>query len=130
MTTVFVQDYLENLTFLEKRAGSSVGYRILEPFAVKPHDVVDLNSAAKKIAVFVGIRKLVLVAITEHSDEVAGHIELQPHGEDVYIEIARDLLDFPAAVLGTLAHEISHQFLHSMNISWGAGLRATITTRY
>ena len=122
MTTVFVEDYLEKLTFLEKRVGSVVGYKILEPFPVKPRDAVDLNSAAKKIAGFVGIRKLVLVAITEHSDEIAGHIELQPGGEDVHIEIARDILNFPAAVLETLAHEISHQFLHSMNISWGAGL--------
>jgi hypothetical protein len=121
MTTVFTQDYLEKLTFLEKRAGSSVGYKILEPFPITPHDAVDLNSAAKKIAGFVGIRKLVLVAITEHSDEIAGHIELQPGSENVYIEVARDILDFPAAVLETLAHEMSHEFLHSMNISWGAG---------
>ena len=50
--------------------------------------------------------------------------------EGVFIEVADDLLDFPACVLATLAHEISHRYLHVQGLSCGIGPEFYSRTRY
>ena len=126
MSEPFVGDYLNKLLLLEDKVGAKVGYQSFEPHLrlglhFDPSNPVTLNLVARDMAHFVGIQDLVTVAITAHPKECAGHIDLGDTNDGVFIEIASDLLDFPQCVLATLAHELSHLFLHSHRISCGSG---------
>ena len=126
MSEPFVHDYLSKLLLLEDKVGANVGYQSFEPplrsgLQFDPSNQLTLNLAARDMARFVGIQDIVTVAITGHTKECAGHIDLGDTNEGVFIEIASDLLDFPHCLLATLAHELSHLFLHSHGISCGSG---------
>lgn len=84
-------------------------------------DPLALNNAARKIADFVGIKDLVIIAPTIHREDRAGHIDLGNTRDAVFIEIADDLPNFPLTVLATLAHELSHRYLQVRGISCGSG---------
>jgi predicted RNA-binding Zn-ribbon protein involved in translation (DUF1610 family) len=118
-------DLIEKTRFLEQRLGMHVGYRLLEPFLVNPMDPLSLNAAASRIASFIGLsNKILVVVLTEQRQKVAGTIEHDEVGDASYIEISRDLLRFPDAVLATIAHEVTHAFMKANGISLGgAGLR-------
>ena len=59
-----------------------------------------------------------IVATCKQKKNVAGHVELKHGDNEVYIEISDDLLGFNESVLATLAHEITHKYLHINNIEF------------
>lgn len=118
----FITDYIEKLSLLERRAGASVNYRMLDPFPINSRDITDINKATKKIANFVGIRDVINVAVSKQVEGTGGNIEIMHGGANSFIEISPDVAKFEQATLATLAHEISHKYLHSYNISWGTQL--------
>jgi hypothetical protein len=101
-------------------------YRILEPFVLPGLGMagpVEIQRAAKRIADFVGLgSKTFLIAPTRLNQTTGGRIELGSPSSDVFIELSLDLFDFPDAILATLSHEISHEFLEVNHISWGHDL--------
>jgi hypothetical protein len=117
-----IPDYLEKLLLLESTMGARVGYQLFAPPSrFNPRDTLALNRTAKDLANFVGVNDLLTVAATAHSENCAGHIDLGSTKDGVFIEVAADLLDFPECVLATLAHEISHRYLHAHGLSCGTG---------
>lgn len=95
---------------------------MLEPFPVKPGDVLNLQAAAGRLARHVGLGDLTfIVAMTTQPPDIAGHIEIKYAQRDVFIEISEQLVEFPRAVLATLAHEVTHKYLHTNGI-WLADL--------
>jgi len=122
MSKVFAEDYIKKIVWLERRIGNKVGYSILEPFHVDTKDIVAIQSAAKKIAEFIGLHNLtLLVAVAKQKEKVGGHIELKNSDEGVFIEISENTRKFKDSVLATLAHEITHKYLHVNGISSGSG---------
>ncbi|MEZ4473345.1 MAG: hypothetical protein R3F60_21665 [bacterium] len=90
---------------------------MLAPFEVDPHDMIDLQRAARRLARHVGLGDLTfVVAVTPKPPDVAGHVELRYAQREVFIEISDRLLTFPRAVLACLAHEVTHKYLHSHGI--------------
>jgi len=122
MSQPFIHDYLQKLLLLEDKVGAKVGYQLFEPPShFNPYDSLALNRTARDIARFAGLQDLVTVATTAHPKDCAAHIDLADTHDGVFVEIATDILDFPNSVLGTLAHEISHRFLHFHGLSCGQG---------
>lgn len=115
-------DLIAKLRLLEESVGHKASYRLLDPFEINPRNPLELQSAVRRIADFVGLGShRFLVTSCAQRANVGGHIELQP-GREVFIEISETLLTVPEAVLATLAHEISHKYLHVNNVSCGTGL--------
>ena len=55
MSDLFISDYLNKITFLERQLGVYVGYKPMEPFWVPGKgfmDTVRLQGAAKKLPIF------------------------------------------------------------------------------
>jgi hypothetical protein len=98
-----VEKFIEKITFLERKVGEQVGYRILEPFHVVAGDVVAIQTAARQIAEFVGLQNLTfIVGVATQDSRTAGHIELK-HGEPgVFIEVSPNVTHFEAALLTTV----------------------------
>jgi hypothetical protein len=117
----FIGDYINKVVLLETRAGTKTHYRLIDPLSFDPTDTIAMQKAAKTIASFVGIDRLIIVAFSKHDEKVGGHIE-HVHGDRTgYIEISRDLVGFHSAIQATLAHEISHLYLDIHNVSCGSG---------
>lgn len=113
MSRPFPEDCVEKVILLEKALGAKVTYQILEPFCLDPTDIVAVQQAAKHIAQFVGLHDLTfIVAFSKQEENVAGHTELYNGQKEVFIEIGSDIARFAPAVLATLAHEITHKYLH------------------
>lgn len=123
MSEPVIRDYLDKILLLEDRVGAKVGYHSFHPFSLPFafRDPLALNNAARKIADFVGIKELVIVATTTHDHDRAGQIDLGNTRDAVFIEVAENIVDFPLCVVATMAHEISHRYLQVHGISCGAG---------
>lgn len=120
MSQLFIEDYIKKLVMLEKQLGTKTKYQLFEPFPLNPSDPIAIQDAAKKIAEFVGLHNLTfIVGIAKQKEKVGGHVELQYGRREVFIEISENIAKFDAAVLATLAHEITHKYLQINNISVG-----------
>jgi hypothetical protein len=109
--------YIEAISFLERRLGARTSYRILEPFSFDATDIVAVNKAARRIAGFIGLGEYTfVVAVKSQEQGVGGNIDLQYGEPGAFVEVARDAVKFEDALLATLAHEITHKFLHIRDI--------------
>ncbi len=122
----YIADYLNKIILLEERLGAKVGYKPLEPFWVpgtQLGDILKIQGVAKEIANFVGLCGLTfVVSITKQKANVAGKVELNYSGNNVFVEISEDLRMFEDAIVATLAHEITHKYMQINGISAGTGL--------
>ena len=122
----FIVDYLSKIILLEKQIGAKVGYKSLEPFWVpgtQLGDILKLQGVAKEIADFVGLGGLTfVVSITKQKANVAGHVELNYSGNNVFVEVSEDMREFEDAIVATLAHEITHKYMQINGITAGTGL--------
>lgn len=120
--TDYLNDYLNKIYLLEDRLQINVDV-FLEPFSLDTSDIIAIQNAGKKIATFVGLKDLTfLISTVKQKENVAGHIELNNNPDkNVFIEICESILKSQDAVLATLAHEISHKFLHIHGIDCGIG---------
>jgi len=122
MSEVFVEDYISKIVLLEKQVGVKLSYQMLEPFSLNKRDIIATQTAAKKIAEFVGLHGFTfIIATVKQKEKVGGHVELKYNEKEVFVEISDDVLKFEDAVLATLAHEITHKYLHVNGISCGMG---------
>jgi len=107
-----VREHVRRLIFLERRLGERLHYDLLDPFPIDPSNALDLQAAAARIAEHVGLQEhTFLISRCHQQEQVAGTIETAPGEREVWIEVSDELAAFPAAVLATLAHEITHQYL-------------------
>ena len=122
----FIGDYLSKIILLEKQIGAKVGYKSLEPFWVpgtQLGDILKLQGVAKEIADFVGLGGFTfVVSTTKQRKNVAGCVELNYSGNNVFVEISEDMRNFEDTIVATLAHEITHKYMQINGISAGAGL--------
>ncbi len=122
MSELFIEDYIDKLIMLEERLGDRTSYEMLQPFSLDGRDPIAIQRAARRIAEFIGLHGLVFIVATAKQQEgVGGHVELEDRQREVFVEISDDTAIFPAAFLATLAHEITHKYLHLNRISAGSG---------
>ena len=122
MSQVFIEDYIQKIILLEKQVGTKINYQMLEPFSLDSTDIIDIQTAGKKIAEFIGLHGFTfIVATAKQKKKVGGHIELNYGEKEVFVEISDGILKFSNAVLATLVHEISHKYSHLNGISCGTG---------
>ena len=118
MSKIYITDYLQKLSLLEKNLGAKTNYQILEPFTLNSQDIIGIQSAGKKIANFIGLTDLTfIIATTKQKKNVGGHIELN-NEKNVFIELSPDTLKFPESILASLSHEITHKYLHIHNLKF------------
>jgi hypothetical protein len=121
MTQIPVDDYISKIILLENRVGAHTSYKVLEPFFIMSRDLKGMQTAAKAIADFVGLSDFTfIISKSKLKINVGGHVELNSQKE-VFIEISEDTADYGPAIGATLAHEISHKYLHFHGISIGTG---------
>jgi hypothetical protein len=117
--------FLSLVKVLEKSVGHKTGYGLLEPFPCTTLErgqpaVVPIQKAGKVISQHIGLADFTfIISVTAHDANVAGHIELAHDGDDVFVELSRDVCEYKDAVLATLCHELCHKFLHVNGIKHG-----------
>ncbi len=125
MTRIPTKDYIDKIIFLEKKIGERASYKILDPFAMDPNNIIDVQNAAKKLAHFIGLSGFTfIVAKTKQKENTAGNIELDFKGKEVFVEISDELIS-GESMLAVLSHEITHKYLDINNISCGRGVQYT-----
>lgn len=113
MAQLLISDFVAKLMYLEEAVGARATYKTLEPFRFQPRDPIQLQSAAKHIAQFLGLEGLVfIISFVVQESNIGGHVELQDDSPDVFVEISPEMAEFPEAVLATLSHELTHKYLH------------------
>lgn len=114
MPDLRISEFVSKLIYLEESVGHRTSYKSLEPFALDSQSSIDLQTAAKRIAKFLGLDGLIfIIGFAKQADSIGGHIELQDDSQDVFVEISPDMREFPQSVLATLGHEITHKYLHT-----------------
>jgi hypothetical protein len=112
MSGQFIEDIVNKLVLLEQKTGAQVHYRVMSPFHAQFHDHLSIQGVAKRIAEFIGLDNLTFViAIAKQKDNVAGHIDLSTEGNEVFVEVDSEMMEFPNAVAATLCHEACHEWL-------------------
>ncbi|MDP6379886.1 MAG: hypothetical protein QF662_00960, partial [Phycisphaerae bacterium] len=112
MGPVLADDYIQKIILLERSLGAKVGYGLLDPFHLDTTDIVAVQSAARKIAEFVGlVGHTFIVSVARQDDGIGGHVELKRWEKEVFVELSPNTASFQGATLAVLAHEISHKYL-------------------
>ena len=120
MTGIPVDDYVDKILLLERRAGREACYDMLEPATLQPGDIIAIQESAKRISQFVGLGDVTfIVAVAKQNENLGGHIELKGDQNEVFVEISPDIAQVGAAIQAALAHEITHKWLHRNRISLG-----------
>lgn len=120
MCKKLVRDWVKKITYLESKLGKKVSYEILEPFSVDANCILDIQSAGRRIANFLGLTGYTfIIGKFGLKRNEGGNIELEHHCKDVFIEISDIVAEHEEAVLATLAHEITHKYMHLHKISCG-----------
>lgn len=129
-------DFVAKVRLLEESVGHKASHQLLDPFALDPGDAVQVQEAGRRIAEFTGLGSYRFVinfrAQDEHTagrielrDDVSmkgGHIDLRASfGKECLIELSETIRSSSAAVVATLAHEITHKYLHVNHVSSGLG---------
>ena len=84
---------------------------------------MSIQNAARKIGDFIGLNDVkFIVIITAQQENVGGKIELIRGQKEVIIEVSKETVKYEAALLSTLAHEITHKFLNEKGLSVGDGI--------
>jgi len=113
-----INEYIRKIKLLESKLGARTRYESFEPCSFNPNDIIDIQNIAKEIAQFIGLSGLTfIVSIVSQENGVAGQIELNTSGKEVFIEISRKVTKFADAILAALAHEITHKHLQIHGIS-------------
>ena len=112
-----VEAFVDKLALLEQKTGAMVHYAIMDPLPDFIPGCLAMQAAAKQIAEFVGLHGFTfIVATTKQKDKVGGHIDLSTSGQEVFIEIDSEILEFPAVAATVLGHEICHKWLQAHGI--------------
>jgi len=120
MLKIYTEDYFHKIILLEKQVGMKTSYKVLEPFSINPKDILSIQNAGKKIAEFIGLSDFnFIIATVKQKEKVGGNIDLKYGEKEVFVEISDNIIKYETAILATLAHEITHKYLHINNVSCG-----------
>lgn len=112
-----IGDFIDKLILLEE-LGREVAQEFLDPKSLNFKNTSDnhaIDSIANKIADFLGLPNKIHVNIDDLSTGIAGSI--RPTSDyNVTINLSKRSLKMRDAVLGILAHELTHQYLFSRGI--------------
>lgn len=117
--------FLSLVKLLETAVGHRTGYTILDPFPCATLQagapaIIAIQNAGRIIAKHIGLGDLTfIISVIKQDKGTAGHIELNREGNDVFVELARDICDYKDAVLATICHELCHKYLHVHGIRNG-----------
>jgi len=118
MPEQFVEAFVDKLILLEQNTGVKIHYRLMPPTIVPFYDTISIQDAAKRIAHFIGLNNLTfIVTIAKQADKVGGNIDLSTSGNEVFIEIDNQTMQFPDAISATLCHEVCHKWLQYHGIA-------------
>jgi hypothetical protein len=131
-------DCAAKLAILDDVVGQRTSDQVLEPFALGETTAPNVDSAARRIADFVGLGGFTfLTSFSSQEDHVAGNIELRDNvviraggiqlraafGDVCSIKLSKTIRSVPNAVLATLAHEITHKYLQVNRVPSTSGPR-------
>jgi len=106
-------DLISKIFFLDQNCKRTKPFSNLTPFKIrKTNDIIEIQKAATKLAHHIGLDHLTFVVnYSSLGRKTGGQIEID-NDSCVLIAISESILDFHECVLATLAHEISHKYLH------------------
>lgn len=115
MSDSFVNAFVEKLLLLERIRGGGEVPQLLESGSALGTlfpDTISVQSTAKQLAESIGLSDYTfIVAISKQKINTGAHIDLSTRGKEVFIEIDKDMMRFPRALLATLCHELCHKWL-------------------
>jgi hypothetical protein len=95
--------FLSLVKLLETIVGQKTGYTLLDPFPCVPLQngnpaIVSIQNAGKIISQHIGLADLsFVISVTPHDPDIAGHIELNRDGTDVFVELSYDICQYKDA---------------------------------
>jgi hypothetical protein len=123
-SNVDIETIVNDLILLELKGRGNRVDSLFEPFSFDFRDIIDIQRATKRIANHAGLLGYTFIVTVENlPDGQGGEIELKPGQTLVPISVSRDIAENHSALLATLAHEVSHQYLLVNDISLGEGSR-------
>lgn len=115
------RDVLEKLAHLERTAGVRAHYRILEPPPLSGTDASSLQTAARLIGDWIGLRNAVFhIVLGEGQSSHMTGIRLEKDQEEFTVELPREAVVNTTAALAGLSREVARAYLHKANIRGGA----------
>ena len=123
MSQIPCQDYIDKIILLENHSYRMKKYKLINPLDYDGDlDVIKIQKIAKILSQHIGYEKLIFTISFKDFDKTHGTIQevfsntagnvLLDDSEDVLIHISRSLNQYPASILATLSHEISHKYIH------------------
>ncbi|WP_010245248.1 CpXC domain-containing protein [Acetivibrio cellulolyticus] len=113
-----IGDFIDKLILLEKELGRKVAQEFLDSKSLDFANISDndaIDSVANKIANFLDLPNKIHVNIDDLSFDTGGSI--RPTSDyNVTINLNKNSLKMKDAVLGVLAHELTHQYLFNHGI--------------
>lgn len=117
------RDILEKLALLERTAGVRAHYRILEPLPLSSTDISALQTAARMIGDWIGLRNAMFhISVGDAAVVRPGGMFVDNEQEEFSVEISRESVATPTLAMAALAQEVAHAYLIKGNIT--AGLQA------
>lgn len=119
------RDILDKLALLERTAGVRAHYRILEPLPLSSTDVSALQTAARMIGDWIGLRNAMFhLSIGDSGPAQPGTgMRFDNEQEEFSVEIPKESVANPTLAMAALAQEVAHAYLIKGNIT--GGLHAT-----
>lgn len=111
---------MEKLAILEKAAGVRAHYRILEPPPLSGTDPNSLQTAARMIGDWIGLRNALFhVVLGESPTSSMSGVRLERDQDEFTIDLPRTSVVTPTRALGALSREVARAYLHKTNIRGG-----------
>jgi hypothetical protein len=111
------------LVLIDQKTGFQLTFPTQEPVEVDRAQwrgdgrYAEVQRAAKILASSIGLGAYrFIVSVAKQKLSVAAHIELDRHGNDIFIELDPDVFCYPEASFAVLAHELSHKWLFQQGI--------------
>ena len=114
------RDIMEKLAVLEKAAGVRAHYRILEPPPLSGTDGNSLQTAARMIGDWIGLRNALFhVVVGESATSSMSGVRLERDQDEFTIDLPRTSVVTPTRALGALSREVARAYLYKTNIRGG-----------
>jgi len=113
------RDILEKLALLERTAGVRAHYRILDPLPLHSTDVSALQTAARMIGDWIGLRNAMFHISVGDAAGVAPGLSRGSDQEDFNVQLPKEAVANPTHAMAALAQEVSHAYLIKGNITAG-----------
>lgn len=111
---------LDLLTILENAAGVRAHYRILDSPPLVSIDASSVNTVARVLSDWIGLRNAVFHISVVGPDQPANLVRTDPDHEEFALEVPSSVFSSPEVALSAIARQVARAYLITSNIGGGS----------